>query len=159
MSLFIPGHHQEIHARVVSFDVASQKGTVQFIGLYGYNSDGSVKLEPVESDPYHLMNPEVYSVGRKLEYLEPSAVYLPDEWVIVRGVPSGPTGLETPNRTRGLTPVPYSQKYYIIGKLKHQPPRERLDHDYASKMYGGPTKFPPIEYTPLPHEDPSSGTV
>lgn len=160
MSLFIPGHHLEIHARVLSFDPATQKGTVQFIGRYGFNSDGSPKITEVESDPYYLANDQIYSVQRKLEYLEPRAVYFPDEWVIVRGVPSGPTTLENPkNRTRGMTVKPYDQKYFIIGLLKHQPPREHLDHDYAIDMYNEPRKFPTITYTALPHEDLSDGTV
>lgn len=162
MSLFIPGMHQEVHAKVIDFDPVTQKGHVQFIGLYGRKADGAPDKIAVESAPNYLAggNDAPYSVKRKLEYLEPKAVYLPDEWVIVIGVPKGPAGPENPKDLwAGIPTKPYQQAYYIIGALKQPPAPEHLDHDAAITASGAAKSFPAIEYTPLPHEDPKSTTT
>lgn len=160
MSLFIPGMHWEVHGKIIEFDIASQTGKVQLIGTYGRNADGSPDLLPVENYPAYLSNSEVFSVKRKLEYLEPKVSYSPGEWVTVLGVPSGPTGDENPHDLwAGIPHKAYAQKYFIIGSLKFQPAPEFLDHEVGATMGGAPTSFPPLPYTPLPHEDPTKGTT
>jgi hypothetical protein len=157
--MFIPGMHWEVHAKVIDFDPITQKGHVQFIGVYGRNADGTPHIREVESDPSYLTGGS-YAVTRKLEYMEPQAVYYPDQWVIVLGIPKGPYGDENPHDLwAGIPPKPYDQVYYIIGALKYTPNLEHLDHEYALKVNGTATGFPPIKYTPLPHENPDIETT
>lgn len=154
MSLFIPGQHWLVEAKVLDFDPVSQTGHVQFIGMYGIKArsdydSGRIDPQPVGSDPNYLSRAQA---ALQAAY-EPQAVYQPGDWVAVLGVPKGPTGVEYTNDIfMGVTYREFKTAYWIIGKRTWLPDPANLDHTVGAKLNNAPLSFPPITYQPLPQE-------
>lgn len=181
MSLFIPGMHWQVDGQVIDFDASTQKGRVQLIGVYGKDPNGNPIYLDVEADPLYASRSPFLQ-----DYLDVKASYTKGEWVVVLGVPGGPTGPENPNNLlAGIPQMPYRQNYFIIGSIRWKnesrsrltetvnkqtnflvnqdkdfsPPPENFDHSLQQKLNGSKLSFPPITYEYLPHEDPSGGTT
>lgn len=141
MSLYPgPGHHQLVHAKILSWDTVGQTGLVQFIGIYGRNQAGDPAPQLVHNDTRW----STYNNPFLGQHYVPKTAYQPGEWVAVRGIPAGSPAVEDPKNLRqGAQFTAYKTAYYVVGSLKHQPPREGL-LDHAADAATGATSFPPL---------------